>query len=54
VQITGTTLFRMDDGRIAEEWTCANSLGLMKQLGMLPTGAAAPASGGSAAGAMEH
>src|SRR5687768_3162037 len=33
VQITGTTLFRMDDGRIAEEWTCANSLGLMKQLG---------------------
>ena len=35
VEITGTTLFRMDDGRIAEEWTCANSLGLMKQLGLL-------------------
>ena len=26
----------MADGRIAEEWTCADSLGLMKQLGMLP------------------
>ena len=34
VQITGTTLFRMADGRIAEEWTCADSLGLMKQLGL--------------------
>ena len=51
VQITGTTLFRMDDGRIAEEWTCANSLGLMKQLGMLQTTAAAPSPGGNAAGA---
>ena len=47
VEITGTTLFRLDEGRIAEEWTCANSLGLMKQLGMLQTNAAAPASGGS-------
>lgn len=43
VQITGTTLFRMADGRIAEEWTCADSLGLMKQLGMLATPAAKPA-----------
>mgnify|MGYP006194871981 CR=1 FL=1 len=43
VEINGTTLFRMADGRIAEEWTCANSLGLMRQLGMLPTSAAAPA-----------
>jgi steroid delta-isomerase-like uncharacterized protein len=41
VQMTGTTLFRMDDGRIAEEWTCADSLGLMRQLGMLATPAAA-------------
>jgi len=48
VEITGTTLFRMDDGRIAEEWTCANSLGLMKQLGLLPPPAAAPASSTSA------
>lgn len=43
VQITGTTLFRMADGHIAEEWTCADSLGLMKQLGMLATPAATPA-----------
>ena len=33
VQITGTTLFRMADGRIAEEWTCADSLGLMRATG---------------------
>ncbi|MBB6093955.1 steroid delta-isomerase-like uncharacterized protein [Povalibacter uvarum] len=43
VEITGTTLFRMDDGRIAEEWTCANSLGMMRQLGLLATSAPAPA-----------
>lgn len=49
VQVTGTTLFRMADGRIAEEWTCANSLGLMKQLGMLQTTAAVPSGGSSAA-----
>lgn len=47
VEMTGTTLFRMDDGRIAEEWTCANSLGLMNQLGLLATPAAPPATGGS-------
>jgi len=51
VQITGTTLFRMDDGRIAEEWTCADSLGLRKQLGMMQPPAAAPATGSSAAAA---
>jgi steroid delta-isomerase-like uncharacterized protein len=51
VQITGTTLFRMDDGRIAEEWTCANSLGLMKQLGMLQKTAATPSSVSSATSA---
>lgn len=50
VQIAGTTLFRMDDGRIAEEWTCANSLGLMKQLGMLGTTAATPPARSGAAG----
>ncbi|MDI9238261.1 ester cyclase [Lysobacter sp. LF1] len=51
VQITGTTLFRMADGRIAEEWTCADSLGLMRQLGMLAPPAAAPATNASSAGA---
>ncbi len=43
VQVTGTTLFRMADGKIAEEWTCADSLGLRRQLGMLATPAATPA-----------
>lgn len=47
VQMAGTTLFRMADGRIAEEWTCADSLGLMRQLGLLATPAAAPATDGS-------
>lgn len=42
VQISGTTLFRMADGKIAEEWTCADSLGLMKQLDLLAKPAAAP------------
>jgi steroid delta-isomerase-like uncharacterized protein len=54
VEMTGTTLFRMADGRIAEEWTCANSLGMLRQLGMVqtstPAPAAAPASEGSTQG----
>lgn len=50
VQINGTTLFRMAEGRIAEEWTCANSLGLMRQLGMLPAPATAHAAGDAANG----
>jgi steroid delta-isomerase-like uncharacterized protein len=54
VQVTGTTLFRMDDGRIAEEWTCANSLGLMRQLGMLQPTVAATSTGSGAADAAEH
>ena len=51
VQATGTTLFRIADGRIAEEWTCADSLGLVKQLGLFPTPQAAPAADASAHGA---
>jgi predicted ester cyclase len=35
-QVTGTTIFRIQDGEIAEEWTSGDSLGLMKQLGLLP------------------
>lgn len=51
VEITGTTLFRMDEGKIAEEWTCADSLGLMRQLELLPrrTAAAPPAEAPAAA-----
>ena len=36
VQISGMTMFRFVDGKIAEEWTSGDSLGLMKQLGLLP------------------
>jgi steroid delta-isomerase-like uncharacterized protein len=43
VEISGTTLFRIADGRIAEEWTCADSLSLMRQLGLSATPAAARA-----------
>ena len=49
VPVTGNILFRMADGRIAEEWTCNDSLGRMKQLGMLPTPATGSATGGSPA-----
>lgn len=34
--ISGTAIFRFVDGAIAEEWTSGDSLGLMKQLGLLP------------------
>lgn len=35
VQVSGTAIFRFVGGKIAEEWTSANTLGLMKQLGLL-------------------
>ena len=50
VLVTATTLFRMADRRIAGEWTCADSFGQMKQLGMLPTPATGSATGGCPAG----
>ncbi|MDQ3282374.1 MAG: ester cyclase [Acidobacteriota bacterium] len=34
VEVSGTAIFRFVDGKIAEEWTSANTLGLMKQLGL--------------------
>lgn len=37
VEISGTTIFRFVDGAIAEEWTSGDMLGLMKQLGLMPT-----------------
>ena len=36
VVVSGMTMFRMHDGAIAEEWTSGDSLGLMRQLGLLP------------------
>lgn len=34
---TGMTIFRMVNGKIAEEWTVSDRLGLLRQLGLLPT-----------------
>lgn len=34
VEVSGTTIFRFEDGKIAEEWTAGNALGLLKQLGL--------------------
>ena len=34
VEVSGTAIFRFEDGEIAEEWTSANTLGLLKQLGL--------------------
>jgi steroid delta-isomerase-like uncharacterized protein len=34
VQVSGTAIFRFENGKIAEEWTSANTLGLLKQLGL--------------------
>lgn len=35
VQVSGTAIFRFVDGKIAEEWTSANVLDLMQQLGLM-------------------
>jgi predicted ester cyclase len=32
---TGVTIFRIEDGRIAEMWMVQDSLGLMRQLGAI-------------------
>lgn len=36
VKVTGQATFRFVDGRIAEEWATGDTLGIMKQLGLLP------------------
>lgn len=40
VQTSGTAIFRFENGAIAEEWVAADSMGLMRQLGLLPARAA--------------
>jgi steroid delta-isomerase-like uncharacterized protein len=42
MEIMGITIQRFEDGKIAEGWTLADTLGQMQQLGMAP-GAEAPA-----------
>jgi steroid delta-isomerase-like uncharacterized protein len=36
VHTSGTAIFRFENGAIAEEWVAADSMGLMRQLGLLP------------------
>jgi hypothetical protein len=43
VSITGTEIYRIADGKFAEQWVEADVLGLLQQLGVLPT----PGNGGS-------
>lgn len=35
---SGITVFRMADGRIAEEWSVSDMLGLLQQIGAIPGG----------------
>ena len=37
VTLTGIDIFRIEDGKIAEEWSNADGLGLLQQLGIIPS-----------------
>ena len=37
IVMTGIEIFRMENGKIAELWGEANLMGLMQQLGILPS-----------------
>jgi predicted ester cyclase len=39
MEITGITIKRLSDGKIAEAWTNFDALGMMQQLGMIPEAA---------------
>jgi steroid delta-isomerase-like uncharacterized protein len=41
IQCSGTSLCHIQDGKIAEEWTYYDALGLMQQLGVVGSGQAA-------------
>lgn len=38
VHVSGMNMYRLAEGRIAEEWEQMDSLGLLRQLGVLPAG----------------
>ncbi len=52
IAVTGISIFRFEDGRMKEEWSIWNALGLMQQLGLVtpPGQDAAPAVGFAATG----
>ncbi len=37
IQITGIALVRIEGGRIAEEWTEMDNLGMLRQIGVIPS-----------------
>ena len=37
VTVEVADVFRLADGRIAEEWAMMNAMGLMQQLGVIPS-----------------
>lgn len=37
VVVTGMRIFRIEDGKIAEEWAIDDALGMMQQLGVIPS-----------------
>jgi steroid delta-isomerase-like uncharacterized protein len=39
--VAGMTITRIKDGKITEEWTNWDTLGMLQQIGAIPTGAAA-------------
>jgi predicted ester cyclase len=39
MEITGITIKRVSEGKIAEAWTNFDALGMMQQLGMIPEAA---------------
>jgi|tagenome__1003787_1003787.scaffolds.fasta_scaffold20800843_3 steroid delta-isomerase-like uncharacterized protein len=41
VEIRGMDMSRLQDGRLAEHWTNADMLGMLQQLGVVPSGAPA-------------
>lgn len=49
VQTSGTTVFRFENGAIAEEWTAGDALGLLRQLGLMGSPPASPSSPASPA-----
>jgi steroid delta-isomerase-like uncharacterized protein len=37
ISLTGITIYRLENGKIAESWAESNQLGLMQQLGVVPS-----------------
>lgn len=36
IEVNGITIARLEDGKIAEEWSQADMMGVMQQLGAMP------------------